>query len=171
MFPACYDGRRLRRGFSLIEIVAALGIAGVSIIGILSIFPAALETALDSKNETRITLIAQGVFADIKASDFSSVKIKNGPAADDYTTAFSLGTFQDLVFLFDAEGKVVEQATNQAPYVNGSPAHDFIVRVTNNYNTSDYPDMALVEVSVEVPAAAPQAKRKKYTFITLRADS
>jgi uncharacterized protein (TIGR02598 family) len=54
------------KGFSLIEVVLALGIVGFSLIGILGLFPVALNTAKDSQNETRVAFIAQSIYSDFR---------------------------------------------------------------------------------------------------------
>jgi uncharacterized protein (TIGR02598 family) len=56
-----------RSGFSLIEIVLALGIITYVLVAILMLFPLALNTAADSKNETRATFIAQNLLAELQA--------------------------------------------------------------------------------------------------------
>src|SRR5437588_6943352 len=71
--------RRARtRSFSLIEVVIALGVITVGIVGILAVFPTALQTGHSAQDETRAAHIAQSVFGSLVAqasSQFSNVQI------------------------------------------------------------------------------------------------
>ncbi len=58
---------RLTAAFSLIEIVLAVGIISFALVGILGLFPVALEAAAESRQETQATFIAQQVFSGLSA--------------------------------------------------------------------------------------------------------
>jgi type II secretory pathway pseudopilin PulG len=180
-------------GFSLVEIIMALGLVAVSVIGILSVFPAALDTARDSKAETRVTYIAQGLISELMTGNLSQVKIAerrqsldrpyNGDLSDSNANPISayrtldLTTTQTVYLLFDQEGAVLRAATN-SEYANGivpsateTPAV-FLAKLTSEYGNAFYPaNLALIRLSVETPAATVEAKRKKYAFATLRGDT
>ena len=53
------------RGFSLIEVVIALGIIAVAILAIVGIVPVGLQTGKSAQSETRATQIAQDIFASL----------------------------------------------------------------------------------------------------------
>src|SRR5438132_12920260 len=57
--------RRARRGFSLAEVVLALGVVSFAIVAILGVLPLGLQTGKSSQDETRATQIAQSVFASL----------------------------------------------------------------------------------------------------------
>lgn len=68
MSRATVSGRRARkRSFSLIEVVIALGVITVGIVGILAVFPTALQTGHSAQDETRAAHIAQSVFGSLVA--------------------------------------------------------------------------------------------------------
>jgi Tfp pilus assembly protein PilV len=62
----------------LIEVVIALGVITVGIVGILAVFPTALQTGHSAQDETRSAHIAQSVFGSLVAqapSQFSNIQI------------------------------------------------------------------------------------------------
>src|SRR5436189_1812343 len=88
LYPPTAFGRRgdLRHGrqgggyrrsaFSLLEVVIALGLITVGIVGVLAVFPTALQTAHSAQDETRAAHIAQSVFGSLVAgvtSQFNAV--------------------------------------------------------------------------------------------------
>ena len=50
-----------KRGMTLIEVVASLGIIGVGIVGILAIFPVAIDAGARASDRTAATLLGQYV--------------------------------------------------------------------------------------------------------------
>jgi len=80
MKRATVSGRRARtRSFSLLEVVIALGVITVGIVGILAVFPTALQTGHSAQDETRAAHIAQSVFGSLVAqapSQFNNVQIR-----------------------------------------------------------------------------------------------
>jgi len=57
-----------RAGFSLVEVTIAIGIFAFVIVGIMGLFPVALQQRGDSALETRATLVARQVFESIASS-------------------------------------------------------------------------------------------------------
>jgi type II secretory pathway pseudopilin PulG len=69
-------------GFSLLEVVIALGVITVGIVGVLAVFPTALQTGHSAQDETRAAHIAQSVFGSLVAgasSQFSNVQLPLSP--------------------------------------------------------------------------------------------
>lgn len=64
--------------FTLIEIVLAIGIMSFALVGILGLFPVALETARDSKAETQVALLARQIESDLLASQVWNVSTGPG---------------------------------------------------------------------------------------------
>ncbi|MBW8863810.1 MAG: hypothetical protein JF609_02605 [Verrucomicrobia bacterium] len=60
--------RASHAGFSLIEIVLALGIISFALVGILGLFPVAVNAAADSQHETQAALIARSIFDQLEAT-------------------------------------------------------------------------------------------------------
>jgi len=56
------------RAFSLTEVVIALGIFAVSMVGVLALFPVASSTGRESSEETQAAILAQTIFDDLRSS-------------------------------------------------------------------------------------------------------
>ena len=56
-----------KRGFSLAEVVIALGVITVGFVAVLGVFPAALQTGHSAQDETRAAHIAQSIFGSLVA--------------------------------------------------------------------------------------------------------
>src|SRR5947209_20165704 len=68
MKRATASRRRARtHSFSLLEVVIALGVIAVGIVGVLAVFPTALQTGHSAQDETRAAHIAQSVFGSLVA--------------------------------------------------------------------------------------------------------
>ena len=158
-------------GFSLIEIVLALGIMSFALVGILGLFPAAIDTARDSKAETRIALIAQSILADLQASHDPTKQSCEIQTSASSSSTISLIVDSSIALGFDEEGVVQQQILN---FTSGSSAHPFIANVTIDYqqpitgpNPPDFPELAKIEIRVDYPGPAPESARKQYRFVTL----
>jgi uncharacterized protein (TIGR02598 family) len=104
--------------FSLLEVVIALGVITVGVVGVLAVFPTALQTGHSAQDETRAAHIAQSVFGSVVAqapSHFSNAQL---PLSDntlsqpplDLTTSSS-GTTPALTLYADNDGKLIQDAT------------------------------------------------------------
>jgi uncharacterized protein (TIGR02598 family) len=60
---------RDRRGFSLLEVVVALGVVSVGVVAILGVLPSGLDAGRDSTSQTRAAQIAQTIVATLKAQE------------------------------------------------------------------------------------------------------
>lgn len=81
------DGRRpeacganYAAGFSLVEVTVAIGIFAFVAVGVLGLLPAALKQRADSSREMRAVMIAEELFASLKASPgITNVILRDGP--------------------------------------------------------------------------------------------
>ena len=60
--------RRPPAGFSLTEVVIALGIFAVSMVGVIALFPVASSAGRESSEETQAAILAQTIFSDLRSS-------------------------------------------------------------------------------------------------------
>ena len=158
--------KALARGFSLVEVVLALGVIAFALVGIMGLFPVAMKSAQESQRETRATLIAQQIFSDLRVSSGANRFVISGPAANN-TNGLSLASPGNIYLAFNTNGAPLAPVapsvfSNSCP---DGPAH-FYVNVAVDTNTG-FPNLSRVQATVEAPAAAPSANRSKYTFVTL----
>ena len=99
--------------FSLIEIVLAVGIVSFALVGILGLFPVALDSAAASQDATQASFIAEEIFSGLKASASfvpDSTDREKGHSID----LSNPGPSQS--FFYDANGFVVDSGNNLAAY-------------------------------------------------------
>lgn len=60
-----------RRGFSVIEVIVALTILGIGLVGMIQLFPVGLESSRRAENETRAAILAQEILEGLKADPLS----------------------------------------------------------------------------------------------------
>lgn len=80
----------LRRGFSLVEVVLALGVISFAIVAILGVFPIGLSTSHSAQDETRAPQIAQMILSSLTAqasTQFNNVLV---PLPNSQTLAVDL---------------------------------------------------------------------------------
>lgn len=162
--------RRLRysqRAFSLVEIALALGVVGFALVAILGMVPVAVESARESRAETRATFIARSLIETLQSGDKSTAIIEPSPGS---FSAIPLPptTIISRDFAFDTEGVLLGEATAYDYATGGNaPAQAvFIARLTLTPQTNK---TVHLECSVEKPATAAAAHRKAYSFVTLLA--
>lgn len=170
MNPPRHPAQHPARGFSLIEVALALGVAAISLTAILGLFPTAVETAREARRETRATFIAQSVLSDLRAGDPAAVRLKSGPGDSDFTAAADLTTASGTKTLaFDDEGSPLAEVTANFDAPVRSPADaSYGARVA--WEPAPSPSRLIrLTVTVETPLAAPAADRRRYPFTTLLA--
>jgi len=87
-----HGGGNRRAAFSLLEVVIAMGVITVGIVGVLAVFPTALQTGHSAQDETRAAHIAQSVFGSLVAgapSQFSAVLLPPTSLSIDLTGSSS----------------------------------------------------------------------------------
>lgn len=143
---------RLNDAFSLIEIVLALGVISVAMVGIMGLFPVALRSAVESQRETRATLIAQQVFSDLRAGTGTNRLVIRAGSPSPLTVNLSQQGSNSLAF------------DNNGRFTNGTAT--FILNLSVDTNTG-VANLSRVQADVVTPAAAPAAARTTNTFVTL----
>jgi uncharacterized protein (TIGR02598 family) len=144
---------RRRKAFSLLEVVIALGVIAVGIVGILAVFPTALQTGHSAQDETRAAHIAQSVFGSLVAgatSQFNAVSLPPTPLPIDLTTGS--GTTPAVTVYADNNGNLVANAANAA----------YAIFIYTNNSVPGFTDVTSAnEVTLRVawPANAPTANQ------------
>ena len=161
MKRATASRRRARtHSFSLLEVVIALGVIAVGIVGVLAVFPTALQTGHSAQDETRAAHIAQSVFGSLVAgatSRFNAVPLPPTPLSIDLT-ASSSPTSPTLYA--DNDGNLIPNSTNSA----------YAIFIFTNNAVPGFTDPAsanLVTVRVAWPANAPAANQTFRDYVRI----
>src|SRR5438132_3125067 len=158
-----------RGGFSLVEVVIALGIITVGVTAVLALFPTALQTGHSAQDETRAAHIAQSVFGSLVAgasSQFSNVQLPLSPSPSPAPTPLSIdlttgsGTTPAVTLYGDNDGNLVANSTNAA----------YAILIYTNNTVPGFTDPASAnEVTVRVawPASAPSANQHFRDYVRI----
>ena len=166
----------LARAFSLIEIVLTVGIISFALVGILGLFPVAVEAAANSQRETQAALIARSIYTDLDSRPdarrflFASTNsLESGPeSAGEELDITKQGNYY---LAYDNDGLPLGLIDKET-YSHGKKEAAYLARVkirpgAGNSSDAQIPELTRVEVSVEAPASAREARRKKIDFVSL----
>jgi len=163
MKRATASRRRARtHSFSLLEVVIALGVIAVGIVGVLAVFPTALQTGHSAQDETRAAHIAQSVFGSLVAgatSRFNAVPLPPTPLSIDLTAPPSPPTMPPTLYA-DNDGNLIPNSTNSA----------YAIFIYTNNAVPGFTDPAsanLVTVRVAWPANAPAANQTFRDYVRI----
>lgn len=156
-----------RLGFSLAEVVIALGVIAIAVLAILALFPAALQTGHSAQDETRAAQIAQTIFPRLigqAVSQFSNVQLllsdnttRSTPPVD---LTLSSGATPAVTLYAQNDGKLTQDATTAA----------YAIYVFTNNSVPGFTDLAsanLVTLRVAWPANAPSAKQTYRDYVRI----
>ena len=115
------------QAFSLVEVALALGIVAFAMLGVFGLLPVALQSARDSVDYTRTTLVEQDVAARLPSLV--------SPNASDLATATV-----NVTWYYDATGRrLTIDPTASAPYVNAFYRVDVKRASPNTYPSNTDP--------------------------------
>ncbi len=164
MKRAIVSGRGARtRGFSLAEVVIALGVITVGIVAVLGVFPAALQTGHSAQDETRAAHIAQSVFGSLVAqasSQFSNVQLVLSDGSRASGINLTTSATPALALYADNDGKLTQDATTAT----------YAILIYTNNSVPGFTDPASAnEVTVRVasPANAPAANQTFRDYVRI----
>lgn len=167
-------------GFSLVEITIAIGIFAFVVVAILGMFPTALRLRTESALETRAVMIAEELFAAVRASpDFPMVwGIRDGPTGD-YLSPPEDITTGPVVVGYPANTSVpFFLASSHRSAASGDPADLWEGNVPTGAAANEIFTLAklhaqkitnnLYQVTVEVraPASVPRVRSQPIVFTT-----
>ena len=186
--------RRPPAGFSLTEVVIALGIFAVSMVGVIALFPVASSAGRESSEETQAAILAQTIFSDLRSSTQAKGKsagwIVRGPDtfnAKQWIRPVSLVTpntnhvAYDLIPRVNSSGpdgtgmigqpialKAINQPLSASQYAQPitAPGAIFAAQIAI-VPVPNRTGLAEVRVTVEAPASVVQANRRSYVFQSL----
>jgi prepilin-type N-terminal cleavage/methylation domain-containing protein len=156
-------------GFSLVEILIALGLFAVAVVGLLTLFPVALRSEKESGQETQAILIASGIMESLSAKgNYASLRIaigmNNGLPLWEIIQASKT---TNLIIAYDASCQPMHKIPiEEAALPLTDPQVSSIVSMSLAAKSS-LPGMMTAEVSVATPAAAPATGRSIRRFVCL----
>jgi Tfp pilus assembly protein PilV len=166
---AVYGREGRTRGFSLAEVVIALGVVTVGIVAVLGVFPTALQTGHLAQDETRAAHIAQSVIGSVAASastHFTNAQLPLYPSPSPAPSPLSIdlttnsGTTPALTLYADNDGHLIANSTNAA----------YAIFIYTNNSVPGFTDPAsanAVTVRVAWPANAPAANQTFRDYVRI----
>ena len=151
-----------RPGFSLIEVVIALGIISFAVVGIVGMMPVALKSAQESMRETDATLIAQRIFSELKTGNGANRTVTKDTINSIQTINLSSDSTNNLAFTQDGAPQAFFTFTNSP----ANAAYDFYAQISVFTNTG-ITNLSRVQIDVTAPAAASPSGRTTNSFVTL----
>lgn len=165
-------GYRRTRGFSLLEVVIALGVITVGIVGVLAVFPTALQTGHSAQDETRAAHIAQSVFGSLVAqapSQFTGVQV---PVSDGVSPSINLtlSTSSPSPSPAPSPTPYALFANNDGQLANSSTNATYAITIYTNNSVPGFTDPAsanAVTVRVAWPPNAPAANQTFRDYVRI----
>jgi type II secretory pathway pseudopilin PulG len=181
MYRAAFSSYQFRdqAAFSLIEIVLAIGIVSFALIGILALFPVALNSAAESQRETQAAFIARAIFSDLDtetgATRFLQGRSSTGsadsaaPNLPGFPISISLGSTSDKYLAYDSDGHL-QSLASAGDYTSGSRDAAYLAKVSivpPPAGASSPNVLYELRLTVTAPASVAINARKSYEFISL----
>ena len=181
--------RRNPPAFSLTEVVIALGIFAVSMVGILALFPVASSAGRESSEETQAAILAQTVMGDLRASaaalgQTNAWMVRGTDTFSQFIKAINLNTSSDHAVAYNIKLRNWADSGGGAPQIGPPIGLKAFTNVSNYTNAVTTPGaiylsltrvrpvpnmsgLALVTVEVSTPANVTLTNRRVYTFSSL----
>jgi len=166
-------------GFSLIEVVIAIAIIAVALVGLLGLFPVAIDAATNSQRETQSALIARQIYTDLDArSDTKRLLIVStnsvsSDEADLKAEEVDLTKPSTVSLAYSSDGQPLGKISD-GDFNSGKKDAGFLAQVkvipqkaVPNGTNSTVLDMSRIEVTVQAPGVAAEKTRKKYNFVSI----
>ena len=158
----CPISRRLGTGFSLVEVVIALGIVSFAVLAIVGMLPVAMKSAQESMRETDSTLIAQRIFSELRTGSGGNRSITTDTNTGTQVINLTANNSTNNFLGFKENGEVNGFTTSGAQNAN----LDFFAQISVFTNTG-VANLSRVQIDITAPAAAPPAARTTNSFTTL----
>ncbi len=157
-----------KNAFSLVEVVIALAVTTFCIITLFSLLPIGVNTALESRRETRATYVAQQLVSDLRSSSFTNAAflcMTNGELTP-LTPSFSMVDAETNCVSCDGADNVL-YGVSSSQYASGvfDPNANYLVQVA--VVPASITNLSYVYVEVSGPAQAALASRTRYDFQTM----
>lgn len=191
---------RRRAGFSLTEVVLSVAIVAIAAVGVMTAFPTAMMASRDAQDDTVMAMIAQDIFAQLRAAPFAANNVPKIPAVTSPTGGpgyyrWNLGAYRPGVgvgvnnfFYYSRNGRPANEVSEpsklgcppqpDAPYKADEGYFGVrLVIYSDPYNThipTTYTNLARVIINFSYPARAEWSsainRRRTKQFVTHIAD-
>lgn len=142
---------RTNKGFSLVEITIALGIAAFCLLAIFALLPTGMNTNRSSVQETIGASIASAIVADLRSTPTTGTGSTSSPIYKlNPGTATAAGTGQ-TIYVY-ANGSLATSATDTA---QADEIYKVVYTVTDDPPPSSITSTKIVDIKVMAPAPAP----------------
>jgi hypothetical protein len=160
---------RAEAGFSLVEVALAIGVAAVSLVAILGLFPVAIRSGAEARRETLSAQIARSLLADLRSLPPDRARFWVGPGAEDFAGPFDLGAGPGSASVaFGGEGSplgpVAGEFAEPSAEIPGAECGALV-----EWEPVEGGHLIRLTVTVERPLAAAEACRERDRFVTLLA--
>jgi uncharacterized protein (TIGR02598 family) len=157
--------RSNQQGFSLIEVAMAMAITAFAILTTIAVFPLALKTFQESRNETIGAQIVQQIVNEFNLSDVGTIY-----RSCDAANATNNDPLEQDVRYYDDQGVLTAKDSRDRPPVYTATINVGIPRIP-----AGSPELSsglmVLEVALDVKSATAAQKGKKYTvFIANQAE-
>jgi uncharacterized protein (TIGR02598 family) len=154
-------------GFSLVEIMLALGVIAIAVLALIGLFPVGFQQSRESQHETRAALLSEQLIESLRSSATHQPGILYGEAGTLRKQPVDLAQNSTNYFLCDSEGTVVGLST-KAAFDNGDASADIEYLTAVSLQTNSLlPSLVEVRVEVTASAAAKLDHRSRYGVVTL----
>jgi prepilin-type N-terminal cleavage/methylation domain-containing protein len=168
------------RGFSLIEIVVAIGIFAFVAVAILSLFSVALKSRAESSLETKSAIVAQEVFSAIRMSgglretvfrDGPALQPRNNQKVDLTKDTVAIGYPTDTTVPFglwhSARGQDPKSVWDEGRLEAWAVANQITLLAYVRAEPTEMPNLWRVTCEVRSPASLPLANSEAISYTTL----
>lgn len=161
--------KRQHHAFSLLEILIALGLFGLVISGLLTLFPVALRTEKSSEDETRATLIASSMMEALQSAEgigpwSVATGMSNGLPVWEIVQP-NIPT--NLSILYNASCEPIRKLNATEAMQPLTDPSAILVATLSLTAKPPMPGVFTAEVAVASPASAPAAGRSIQRFVRL----
>lgn len=155
------------KGFSLVEIVIALGIVSFALVAIFGLLPTGYKSAIESRRDTRSAFIAEQIVSDLRASSFSNATIlcKGSDGKLTALTPIDLRASGTRVLACDGQDSILKELaiSDYDSSYTGAEA-EYLARIKTT--PTGLSNLFQIEVEVSAPPAAPLSSRTRRGFFT-----
>ena len=147
----------------------ALGIISFALVAILGLFPVAMSSARDSRQDTHAAFIVQSALGQIKAQSPTNAFMQIGT---NFSGQINLKNPSSLYFVYDETGEAIA-ASSASQYTNGSTTAGGIYQAEILITPQPAPNATLSKVVLNVgyPANVAATNRKTSMFVTFLRNS